>query len=467
MCTYIKKKNSIHFPDELKTILKHLQEKGSKPLLVGGCVRDHFLKKTIKDYDIEVFNIKDFETLTKHLKPFGDVKLVGKSFGVLKLLTKNYEYDFALPRREKKIAAGHKGFEVITDAYLDYKEAAIRRDFTINSLAYDFSKDEFLDPFNGLKDLKSKTLKHINKNSFKEDPLRVYRAAQFASRFEFSIHEDTITLCQELVKSGELEFLAKERILEEFKKFLLKAKKPSLAFFYLKEFGVLKYFEELQALVYCPQDKVYHPEGDVWVHTLMCLDEMAKLRTGDDKRDLILMLAIICHDFGKPYCTKEIDGKITSYKHESLGIEPTKTFLAKLLDEQKIVDEVCTLVKCHLLPFAFFLQNPSLKAIKRLATKVNIENLCLVCLADCLGRDIKDKEKCPKAINYLLEEAKKLEVHNEPLKSLVQGRDLIKLGFSPSKKFKDILEFAYNLQLDEDKNKEELLIKIKKNFNKE
>ncbi len=466
MYIYIKKKNSINLSTELVKILNHLQVRGARPLLVGGCVRDHFLKNQIKDYDIEVFDIKDFNTLTSYLKDFGEIKLVGKSFGVLKLLTKNDEYDFALPRIEKKISSGHKGFEIISDASLDYKQAASRRDFTINSIAYDFKTKDFLDPFNGLQDIKDKKLKYINIDSFKEDPLRVYRAIGFLARFDFTIDFKTKELCIEMVKGGELKTLAKERIFEEFKKFLLKAKKPSIAFKYLREFGLLEYFTELKALVSCKQDKIYHPEGDVWIHTLLSLDEMAKLRTKDEKKNLLLMLAILCHDLGKPYCTKEIKGRITSYKHESLGLEPTKSFLDKLCDDKKLCDEVCTLVKYHLIPFAFFLSNPSSKAIKRLATKVNIEDLCKVCLADCLGRDIKDKEKCPQAIKYLLEEAKKLEVHNVAEKNLVQGRDLLFLGFKAGKEFKTILEFAYNLQIDESKDKNEILEEIKKHFNR-
>ena len=437
---------------------------GAKPFLVGGCVRDFLLNIPIKDYDIEVFNIKDYKTLCNELKSFGKVNLVGKSFGVLKLQVDSYEFDFALPRSETKVSSGHQGFDVLINPNLSFKEASKRRDFTINALGYDFINKKIIDEYGGLEDLKNKSLKHINNKTFVEDPLRVYRAIQFSSRFEFKLHDDTFKLCEKMVLDNELEFLAKERIFEEIKKIFLKSSKPSISFTLLKDLGILKYYPELEALVGCIQDEVYHPEGDVWIHTLMTLDEMAKLKTGDEKRDLVLFLAILCHDLGKPYCTKEIKGKITSYKHESLGIEPTISFLNKLTTEKKLIEEVCTLVKYHLLPFAFFLQNPSNKAIKRLALKVNIENLCIVCLADCLGRDIKDKDKCPKAINYLLEEAKKLNVQHEPECKIVMGRDLIKLGYKAGKEFKEILDFAYDLQIDENKNKEEILNLISSKF---
>lgn len=433
-------------------------------MLVGGCIRDHFLNLPIKDYDIEVFNIESFDTLASHLEAFGSVNLVGKSFGVLKLQTSSDTYDFALPRTEKKVNSGHQGFEVTSNPNLSYKEAAIRRDFTINQISYDYATDTFIDPFNGIEDIKNKILRHINETTFIEDPLRVYRAVQFASRFEFTLDKKTLQLCQKMVNQKHLDELPKERVFEEFKKFLLKAKRPSLGFELLKELGVLGYFNELEALIDCEQEHEYHPEGDVWVHTLMTLDEMAKLRVGDEKRDLLLMLAILCHDLGKPFCTKVINGKITSHKHESLGLEPTMSFLSKLTNEKRLIEEVLPLVKYHLAPFQFYLQSSSVKAIKRLSTKVNIENLCLVCLADCLGRDIDDKDKCAKAIDWLLEESKKLNISNEGLKPLVQGRDLIALGFKPSKIFKEILDFSFDLQIDEDLKKEQIIEKIKEAY---
>lgn len=456
----------IKIPKVLETILYDLQEIGAKPILVGGCIRDHFLNITCKDYDVEIFELNSLEKIQKSLEKYGNVKLVGKSFGVLTLKVDSYDFDFALARTEKKVGLGHQDFKVTTNANLSYKEAALRRDFTINSIGYDFFKDEFLDPFNGIEDLKNKVIKHINDDTFIEDALRVYRAVQFASRFEFAINKKTIDLCQKMVLNDDLKYLAKERIFEEFKKLFLKSNKPSLAFELLRELGVLKYFPELQALISCPQDKEYHPEGDVWIHTLMTLDEMAKIikkeNIQDEYRVLYLFYAILCHDLGKPFCTEIIKNRVTSYKHESLGIEPTKSFLSRLTNEKKFIETILPLVKNHPAPFQLYLDKSSLKAVKRLSLKVNIEDLCLVCLADCLGRDIKDKDKCPKATSWLLQKAKELNIENSALVPLVQGRDLIKLGFKPSKEFKNILDFALDLQIDENMNKDNILDKIKK-----
>ncbi len=457
----------INTPLVLEYILNDLLKSGIKPVLVGGCIRDHFLNKTNKDFDIELFNTNSLEDVEKILKKYGNVKFVGKSFGVLILSVDNFDFDFALPRTEKKIGKSHKDFEVISDGFLSFEKAALRRDFTINAIGYDWEKKEFLDPFNGMQDLKNKVLKHIDDVSFCEDSLRVYRALQFVARFDLKLDIDTKKLCKKIVANGECEHLSKERIYEEFKKLFLKSKKPSKGLELLRDFGLLKYFEELQALISCEQDKEYHPEGDVWIHTLMSVDELAKIiqkeNIEDEYRKLYLFYAILCHDLGKPYCTKEINGRITSHKHEVLGIEPTISFLSKLTNEKKFIDIVCPLVKNHLAPFQLYLSQSSQKAIKRLSLKVNIEDLSLVCLADCLGRDIKDKDKCYKAVAWLLEEAKKLEIHNEPIKALVQGRDLIALGLKPSKEFKCILDFAFDLQIDKNLSKKEIVeILVKK-----
>ena len=454
----------ITLPEILEDILKDLQEIGATPIIVGGSVRDFFLNIPVKDYDIEIFGIDSLETIQKSLEKFASVKLVGKSFGVLTLRVNEYDFDFALPRIEKKIGNTHQDFEIITNANLSFKEAAIRRDFTINAIGYDFCTKDFLDPFDGINDLKNRVLKHIDDKTFIEDSLRVYRAIQFSARFDFSLDEKTFELCKKIVQNNELHFLPKERIYEEFKKLFLKSSKPSIGFELLKDLGVLKYFPELKALISCVQDPFYHPEGDVWIHTMMCLDELSRIlkeeNIVDEYRKLYLFYAILCHDFGKPFCTKEINGKITSHKHESLGIEPTISFLSKLTNEKKFIEIVSSLVKNHLIPFQLYLAESSLKAIKRLSLKVNIEDLCLVCLADCLGRTIPDKEKCPKATFWVLNKAKELDIHNEPIKAIVQGRDLIELGFKPSDKFKEILEFAFDLQIDENMKKDEIIKKI-------
>lgn len=452
---------TINLPVVLENILNHLLETGIKPVLVGGCVRDHFFNIQNKDFDIELFGEDNLQKIEKSLGKFGNVKLIGKSFGVLTLSVDNYDFDFALPRTEKKIGKSHQDFKVVSDASLTFKQAAIRRDFTINSIGFDFENKEFLDPYNGLNDIKTKTLRHIDDKTFVEDSLRVYRAIQFSARFNLKIDKKTKVLCKQIVDSNECDYLPKERIYEEFKKLFLKSSKPSIGFETLKEFGLLKYFPELEALVGCIQDKEYHPEGDVWVHTLMTLDEMAKNKTNDDYRDLYLFYALLCHDLGKPFCTEIINKRVTSHKHESLGVKPTISFLSRLTDEKKFIEKIVPLVKNHLAPFQLYKAESSIKAVKRLSLKCNIEDLCIVCLTDCKGRTISNKQKCDKAISWVLEKAREMNISKDALKPLVQGRDLISLGMKPGKHFKEILEFALNLQIDEELEKEQILERIK------
>ncbi len=455
----------IKIPKILENILDELRSIGALPILVGGCVRDHFLNLPIKDYDIELFKIDSLDIVEKSLQKFGNVKQVGKSFGVLILSVDGYDFDFALARTEKKISQGHKGFEVSINPNMDFKTASLRRDFTINSIGYDYLKKEFLDPNNGIEDLKNGVLKHIKDDTFIEDSLRVYRAVQFCARFDLTLHKTTFNICKNMVEQNLLEELPKERVFEEFKKLFLKSNKPSIGLTLLKDLGVLKHFPELKALDGCIQDKEYHPEGDVWVHTLMTLDEMAKYKTGDEYRDLYLFYALLCHDLGKPFCTETTDkGRVTSHKHESLGVEPTISFLSRLTDEKKFIEKVVPLVKNHLAPFQLFKAESSIKAVKRLSLKCNIEDLCIVCLCDCKGRTIPDKDKCDKAITWVLEQARQMNISNEALKPLVQGRDLITLGMKPSKEFAMILEYALNLQIDEELEKDEILKKIKQEF---
>jgi len=461
--------NKIKLPKVLENILIDLQAIGVKPIVVGGCIRDSLLGFPCKDYDIEIFSNGCLDSIEKVLKTHGSVKHVGKSFGVLILRVDGYDFDFAVARTERTTGRAHKHFEITTNANLTYKEAALRRDFTINSIGYDFFEDKLLDPYNGLEDLKNGILRHVNDETFMEDPLRVYRGVQFISRFNIKMHEKTFELCKKMVAEDDLDHLPRERVFQEFKKLFLKSQKPSVGLSLLKDLGILKHYPELESIVGCEQDHEHHPEGDVWVHTLMTMDELARIlreeKIEDEYRKLYLFYGLLCHDFGKPLCTEFTDnGRVTSHRHESLGIEPTISFLERLTSERKFIDIVCTLVKNHLAPFQFYVHDSSLKAVKRLSLKVNIEDLCLVCLADCLGRDIPDKHKCSKATNWLLEKAKELNIQNEALKPLVQGRDLIALGFKQGKQFKELLDFAFDLQIEEHLQKDEIIEAIKKKY---
>jgi len=444
-------------PKILQTISKELHSKDAKAIVVGGSVRDHFLKLDIKDYDIEVYGLESMVELEEVLGEYGSVNLVGKSFGVLKFQYEGEEYDFSFPRMESKVGVGHRGFDVEVDGSLDFKTAAKRRDFTVNALGYDIEEKAFIDPFGGLENIKQKQLRHIDDETFIEDPLRVYRAVQFCARFGFRLSSETQVLCKEMVTKGMLEELPKERVYTEWEKLLLKAPRPSLGFELMRELGIVeRYFPELYALIDIPQSPKWHPEGDVWVHTMMTVDEMANLcRSGSPDSDneklyLKYMFAILCHDLGKAVSTTiDDEGNIRSIGHEKTGLALTKTMMYRLTDEHDFIESLLPLVEHHLKPSQFYAAKSGSKAIRKLATKVNIEELVAVAEADFLGRTTEEAlTRDYKAGEWLLKKAAELQVKTKPLEKLVQGRDLIDLGLEPSPQFKAIIDEVYELQLE-------------------
>ena len=300
-------------------------------------------------------------------------------------------------------------------------------------------------------------LRHIDSRTFIEDPLRVYRAVQFAARFGYGLAPQTEKLCQEMVDKGMLEELPKERIYTEFTKLLLKAPQPSLGFALMRDLGILRYFPELEAIIAVPQNPKWHPEGDVWTHTMMALDVMAGesgMRHEElgmkENQKLMFLFAILCHDLGKAATTTiEADGRIRSIGHEHAGVALTKSFLYRLTQEHHFIESILPLVEHHLKPSQFYAQGAKSSAIRRLATKVNIEELVLLAKADFLGRSTPEaKSGIYKAGEWLLTQAKALQVTTAPPVPLLQGRDLIALGLTPSARFGEILDTVYEQQIE-------------------
>ncbi|MEK9656886.1 MAG: HD domain-containing protein [bacterium] len=432
----------------LLSLFRHIAKVGGRAYFVGGFVRDLFLLGFVsKDVDIEVYGL-DFTSLKACVSSFGPVNEVGKSFSVLKLVMQGYEIDLSLPRVEQKIGKGHKGFSVTPNPLLSYQEAALRRDFTINSMAYDPLADCLLDPYDGQKDIKKKVLRHVS-SAFVEDPLRVYRAMQFAARFEFSIASETIDLCREC----RLEELPKERVFEEIKKLFLKSKRPSLGLNYWEALGILPYFPELAAIKGVLQDPEWHPEGDVWDHTMMVVDELASFDIEDDKRKLILSFAALCHDFGKSTTTSMIDGRWRSPGHEQAGVRPSRSFLQRITSETFVIDSVCHLVNCHLRPALLYqaqqTQCVSDAAIRRLAIQVPISDLLLLATADHFGRHTEDAfARDFPAGQWLKSRAESLEVKDQAPQPLILGRDLIALGYVAGPALGKQLSILFEAQLE-------------------
>ena len=431
---------------ELTKLANAIHQQGGQPILVGGSVRDYLLGQRLpKDLDLEVYCLEVNE-LEGVLSQFGKVLRVGKSFGVLKLITKQAEYDVSLPRRESKTGKGHKGFLVNADPQMTFEEASARRDFTVNSIGFDPIQQQWLDPHRGQEDLKKEILRHVGP-AFAEDPLRVLRGAQFAARLNFQMAPETIELCQTL----DLNELSRERLLGEFVKLLLRAERPSIGLEILRKTKALRFFPELEALIDVPQDPIWHPEGCVWTHTLMVVDEAAKLRVGEEKNDLVLMFGALCHDFGKPETTIWKDGHWRSPAHDVLGMQPTEKFLRRLTDEASLIERVKILVREHLRPSMLYNDREKVTpgAIRRLALRVSIPELLLVAEADHFGRTTEDalRREFP-AKQWLLDQASKLDVRDEKPKPFLKGRHLLQLGMRPGPQMGKVLEEAFALQLD-------------------
>jgi len=433
------------FPESIRLIVKRLDSslhnKGGKAYLVGGAVRDACLGIPVNDVDIEVFGVSatQLEIILSEIGPFDSY---GKSFGIYKL--RGSPIDIALPRKETKKGSGHRGFSIECDPNLTIDKAALRRDFTINSLYFNISEQLIIDPMGGIDDLKSGILNPCSEK-FKEDPLRVLRAMQFIARFGLNPSSTCIAFCKKM----EPEQIAKERFLPEWKKFFLKGKFLSAGLQFLRTVGWVKYYPELDKTIDCVQDPRWHPEGDVWNHTLHCLDAFTECDFKNDEDRLITGLATLCHDFGKPLTTKKgNDGIIHAHGHEIAGVLPTKSFCNTIGVKENQIEVICNLVKTHMRPHQLFAQKSSSAAIRRLANDVGrLDLLLALYYADSGGRPPLQNES-PTAIQWIKEKASSLGVVNSKPKPLLRGRDLVKAGLTPSPRFKRILDQAFNAQLD-------------------
>lgn len=427
--------------DVLLRVCALLREAGGRAWLVGGTVRDLAAGLPARDLDVEVFGLSG-ERVQDVLAAEFPLDLVGRSFGVIKL--KDVPLDVGLARRETKLGEGHRAFAVETGADIALPEAAARRDFTMNAVYLDPLTGVLEDPFGGLDDLRRGVLRHTSP-AFVEDPLRVLRAMQLAARFDLETAPETVRLC----RTVGLEGLPRERIFEEWRKLILMGRRPSRGLALLADTGWLRHFPELDALRGVPQDPEHHPEGDVWVHTGHCLDAFADERLGVPWEDLVVGLAVLCHDLGKPETTlRKADGRWRALGHEQAGLETTRSFLARITGQRRLVTEVLPLVAEHMRPKQLFQQRSGDGAVRRLAVRVDrIDRLVRVARADNFGRPPLPADEFP-AGDWLLARAADLDVAMSAPRPLVFGRHLRTLGARPGPVFGRILDACYRAQLD-------------------
>ncbi len=458
---------------------EHIQGIDGQALVVGGFARDMTIgavngeSHISKDIDIEVYKV-EIEELETILQQFGKIDLVGQAFGIIKLTnpeTGNV-LDFSIPRQDSKVDKGHKGFKVTGDPNMTIEEAAKRRDFTVNALALDPLTGELHDYFGGVADAQNKTLRATDETLFGDDPLRALRAMQFAARFDMEIEAQTAKICA----GFDLTELPNERIGEEWVKLLTKAEKPSIGLRVAKELGIIDQLHpELTLLEQTEQEADWHPEGNVWNHTLLCVDAAAKIirleeLEGDDK--LVVMLGALCHDLGKATTTERMLKKgvvrVTAHGHDVAGVDPTHSLLKKMNVSKDTIHKVASIVRNHM----YHVSNPepNEKQIRKLSLRLqpaNIRLWDLVSRSDSNGRGEPFQERTSSHAIY--QKAMELEVDKEPPKNLVFGRDLLALsiGFEPGPKLGQTLRILYNAQLDgEFSTAEDGLVYLKDNLQK-
>ena len=440
----------------LNTFLTNIQSAGGIAMLIGGAVIDEIQGRPIKDWDMEVYHL-DLNQLEEILNRLGlKADTVGKSFGVIKTRMEvdgeMVEVDLSIPRMENKIGVGHKDFQVDLDPNMSPEEAGRRRDLTINSMYKNLHTGAIVDPFNGFNDLKNGVLRVTNEATFVEDPLRVLRIMQLLPRKGKTVEVKSVALCRTMV--DDFKHLPKERVFEEFSKLLLKADKPSMGLEFLRDCGWIVHFPELKNLDGCPQNPVWHPEGDVWVHTMMVVDNAALLRdqVPEDWR-LAYMFGALLHDIGKPDTT--VLPRCTAHGHDRVGAELSIEFMHRLTDDKRLIDRVERIVRLHMRPGQLFRSKAKGPAWRKVHNQLRLDILGWMAMADSAGRtgrSIKDvNEGAEKCFTYF----EKLGAKRIP--PLVLGRDLIAAGMKPGPAFKEILANAYELQMNGMDKVEEIL----------
>lgn len=436
----------------LEKIITELQHVHATPFLVGGAVRDIFLKREIKDIDIEVHGITP-DQLEKVLKKKGVVRTVGKAFGVFKI--DGLDVDWSIPRSD---LAGRFP-EVIFSEKMSIEDACRRRDLTMNAMMINLITGELHDPFNGLQDLYDKVMRVPDPVLFVQDPLRFYRVMQFIGRFDMVPDKQLDELCATM----DINDISQERIFDEFEKLFLQSYKPSLAFTWLDKIGRLeKLLPELYATKGVMQHHAFHPEGDVFEHTMQAVDGAAQLTYHTTDERLIMMFAALCHDLGKVVASRVIDGIIRSHGHDIAGVPLAEALLDRLTAKSRFKKPVLRLVRYHMTPVALVKNNAGPGAYKRLAynlrPEVSLRTLSQLATIDKSARNPERGNPlalCPEPlIETFFNNAALHGVLDAPEKAVLTGNDFVG-EVSEGPLLGKLLREAYEIQINEsitDKN---------------
>lgn len=436
---YTDRELSIKIAEEVKRV-------GGETYYVGGLVRDEILGKENKDIDIEVYGVTT-EQLAGILSQFGKVDTIGSSFGILNI--HGYDIDVAQPRKENCTGRGHKDFEVFVDPFLSTKDACERRDFTINAIMKNVLTEEIVDHFGGQEDLKAGIIRHVSDQTFSEDPLRVLRAAQFAARFGFEIADETV----ELAKNADLTALPRERVYGELQKVFLKAERPSIFFDSMYEMNQTGWFKEVYDLKKVQQESKWHPEGNVYIHTMNTIDHAARLKS-QAKFPEKYMMAAVTHDLGKTTATYvDENGRIRAIGHDTEGVPLAEAFVQRLTNEVDMCKYVTNMVSLHMQTHNNFNNKAKHRSTNPMFDKsICPEDLILLTEADSSGAAIWGVENPNQTYETTRNEREwlieRLEHYRELMKQpQLTGKDLIAMGAKPGPMFSTALEEAHRLHL--------------------
>ncbi len=379
-----------------------------KSYQVGGSVRDQLLGLPVQDRDWVVVGATPAD-----MEAHG-FKLVGADFPVF-LHPETHE-EYALARTERKTAPGYKGFIVHAAPDVTLEEDLKRRDLTVNAMALD-EKGVLIDPFHGAEDLKNKLLRHVSP-AFAEDPVRILRVARFAARFlSFRVADETNALMRNMIENGEVDALVPERVWAELER-ALGEKRPARFFEVLRECGALeKLFPELERLYGVPQPEKYHPEIDTGVHTMMVLDQAARISP-----DTCVRFAALLHDLGKGTTPKEEWPRHIG--HEERSAEMVKALCARFRIPNDYRDLAVLAAKYHALCHGADKLRPrtlleTLEALDAFRRPQRFEQFLLACEADARGRTGYEDQPYPQADIFRKARQACLSIEAKPL--LAQG----------------------------------------------
>jgi len=409
-------------------LARRLKAAGHETLFAGGCVRDRLLGHEPEDYDIATSAVP-----SQVLKLFPGSNEVGAHFGVVIAKHRGHHVEIATFRTDGSYRDGRRPESV---TFSTPEEDARRRDFTINGLFEVPETGEVIDHVGGLADLKAGVIRAIGDANarFTEDGLRLLRAVRFAARIGFIIEPATDQALRDCASL--LDKISPERIRDEFSKILTSPRRRAGVEHLVKTDLIRHFIPEVLALIDCDQPPEWHPEGDVYTHTLIMLDMLAP------DAPLDLCLATLLHDIAKPPCrTLDPDGRIRFNGHDAMGAQMAEIILRRLRYPNDTITAVSAMVARHM---QFMnVQKMRVAKLKRFMAEPTFEREMELHRVDCASSNgFTD--------NYEFLQAKEAEFAAEPLipPPLVTGRDLIQLGLQPGPRFKEILDTIQTEQLE-------------------